>query len=95
MVSPPGHALLWIGFEGKDGAHVEPGFVPGGLVCFARNLDPDPSSGPERCHVLLRDLQRRWGRERLLPVALDQEGGAVSRLKAWVGETPSFHAIWS
>lgn len=94
MVNPMGHELLWIGFEGKDGTQVDPGFVPGGLVFFARNLDPDPGSGPERCHALIRDLQHRWGRERLLPVAVDQEGGAVSRLRSWVGETPSFQAIW-
>lgn len=94
MDSPTGHDLLWVGFEGKDGTQVEPGFTPGGLVLFARNLDPDPGAGPERCHALIRDLQHRWGRELLLPVAIDQEGGAVSRLKAWVGETPSFRAIW-
>jgi beta-N-acetylhexosaminidase len=95
MTTPAGHELLWIGFEGMDGTQVEPGFTPGGLVFFARNLDPDPHSGPERCHALIRDLQHRWGRERLLPVALDQEGGAVSRLRGWVGETPSFRTIWS
>ena len=95
MVNSSNQELLWIGFEGKDGTQVEPGFAPGGLVFFARNLDPDPQFGPERCHALIRDLQHRWGRERLLPVALDQEGGAVSRLKGWVGETPSFHRIWT
>jgi beta-N-acetylhexosaminidase len=94
MVNPTAHELLWIGFEGLDGTQVDPGFTPGGLVFFARNLDPDPAAGPERCHALIRDLQHRWGRERLLAVAVDQEGGAVSRLKGWVGETPSFHAIW-
>lgn len=95
MVNPAGHELLWIGFEGKDGTQVDPGFIPGGLVLFARNLDPDPLFGPDRCHALIRDLQHRWGRERLLPIALDQEGGAVSRLKGWVGETPSFRTIWT
>lgn len=94
MVNPAGHALLWIGFEGKDGTQVDPGFTPGGLVLFARNLDPDPLLGPGRCHALIMDLQHRWGRERLLPIAVDQEGGAVSRLKGWVGETPSFHRIF-
>ena len=94
MTMAKGHELLWIGFNGLDGTQVDPGFAPGGLVFFARNLDPDPSSGPERCHALIRDLQNRWGRGLLLPVAIDQEGGAVSRLKAWVGETPPFHALW-
>jgi beta-N-acetylhexosaminidase len=95
MVNTTGHELLWIGFEGKDGTQVDPGFTPGGLVFFARNLDPDPAVGPERCHGLIRDLQHRWGKERLLPVAMDQEGGAVSRLKGWVGVTPTFHALWT
>jgi beta-N-acetylhexosaminidase len=89
-----GYGLLWIGFEGKDATQVEPGFMPGGLVFFARNLDPDPAAGPERCHALIRDLQHRWGRELLLPIAIDQEGGAVSRLKGWVGPTPSLRTIW-
>jgi beta-N-acetylhexosaminidase len=93
-MNPTGHELLWVGIDGKDGSQVDPGFTPAGLVFFARNLDPDPASGPERCHALIRDLQHRWGQERLLPMALDQEGGAVSRLKGWVGQTPSFHAIW-
>ena len=29
-----------------------------------------------------------------MAVALDQEGGAVSRLKPWVGETPDFRTLW-
>lgn len=95
MVNHAGHGLLWTGFEGKDATQADLGFIPGGLVFFARNLDPDPGSGPERCHGLIRDLQHRWGREQLLPVAIDQEGGAVSRLKGWVGPTPSLREIWS
>jgi beta-N-acetylhexosaminidase len=95
MTNSTAHELLWTGFEGLDGSQVDPGFTPGGLVFFARNLDPNPATGPERCHGLIRDLQHRWGRERMLPIAIDQEGGAVSRLKCWVGGTPSFHAIWS
>ena len=91
---PSGVDLLWAGFEGRDGGAVSLDFVPGGVVLFARNLDPDPVSGPERCHALIADLQRRWGRDLPLPVAVDQEGGAVSRLRAWTGETPSLRALW-
>ena len=94
MVNCKGHELLWSGFEGRDGSEVELGFAPGGLVLFARNLDPDPVTGPERCHALIADLQRRWGRELPLPAAVDQEGGAVSRLRCWTGETPSLRTLW-
>lgn len=87
--------LLWAGFGGQDAEAV--GWLseaPGGVILFARNLDPDPVRGPARCKALLEGLQARWGAERPLAVALDQEGGAVSRLRPWVGETPSFRAIW-
>lgn len=70
-------------------------FTPAGIVLFARNLDPDPASGPGRCHALIAGLQRRWGGSLPLPVAVDQEGGAVSRLKAWTGETPSLRRLWT
>lgn len=70
------------------------GVVPGGIIPFARNLDPDPETGPARLKALLDGLQARWGRELPLAVALDQEGGTVSRLKPWVGETPSFRDLW-
>lgn len=86
--------LLWIGFEGMDAAAVPPDIVPGGIVPFSRNLDPDPERGPARLKALLDGLQSRWGAELPLAVALDQEGGAVSRLKPWVGATPGFKAIW-
>lgn len=86
--------LLWAGFRGLDAEAVDLGFRPGGLVLFARNLDPDPRVGPARCHALLRALQARWGGARILPAALDQEGGAVSRLKVWVGPTPDFRTLW-
>lgn len=86
---------IWMGLAGPDAAEVRPDLVPGGIVLFARNLDPDPARGPARCHALIRDLQERWGRELPLAVAIDQEGGPVSRLKGWVGETPSFRRIWT
>ncbi|BDU76159.1 glycoside hydrolase family 3 N-terminal domain-containing protein [Mesoterricola sediminis] len=92
MQHAPAHRLLWTGFNGLDAAEVQPGFQPGGIVLFARNLDPDPAAGPARCHALIQDLQARWGP---LAVAVDQEGGPVSRLRAWVGPTPALRAIWT
>jgi beta-N-acetylhexosaminidase len=88
------HRLLWKGIFGLDAEAVS-GEAPGGVVLFGRNLDPDPVAGPARCSALIADLQARWGGEAPLAVALDQEGGAVSRLKIWVGPTPSLRRIWS
>lgn len=88
------HDLLWIGFDGMDAAEVPEAPVPGAVILFARNLDPDPLAGPARCHALIQGLQARWGGEATLPVAVDQEGGAVSRLKTWVGPTPGLRALW-
>lgn len=87
-------ALLWTGFQGKDADEVTLPLRPGGLILFARNLDPDPERGPARCKALLDALQQRWGGELPLAVALDQEGGPVSRLRPWVGETPPLRRIW-
>ncbi len=86
--------LLWIGFNGQDPEDVPTDLVPGGIIPFSRNIDPDPERGPLRLKALIDGLQARWGTELPLAVALDQEGGAVSRLRPWVGETPSFRAIW-
>jgi beta-N-acetylhexosaminidase len=88
----PAHRLLWTGFQGQDAARVQPGFQPGGIVLFARNLDPDPVAGPARCHALIQGLQERWGP---LAVAVDQEGGAVSRLREWTGLTPGLRAVFA
>jgi len=92
MTSP--HRLLWTGIFGLDAEAVQPGFEPGGIVLFTRNLDPDPVLGPQRCHALIQDLQRRWGAQAPLAVAMDQEGGPVSRLRPWVGPTPPLARIW-
>jgi beta-N-acetylhexosaminidase len=86
--------LLWQGLFGLDAEEVRQDFNPGGIVLFGRNLDPDPQAGPARCHALIRRLQARWGGTAPLAVALDQEGGAVSRLRAWVGPTPSLRQLW-
>jgi beta-N-acetylhexosaminidase len=88
------HLLLWTGIFGLDGPEVRPDFTPGGVVLFGRNLDPDPAAGPARCAALVRQLQRRWGAAAPLAVALDQEGGSVSRLRPWTGPTPSLRALW-
>ena len=84
--------LLWAGFEGIDVEEVSSALSPGGWVLFARNLDPDPVTGPERCHRLIKGLRARadW----TLAVAIDQEGGSVSRLRAWTGPTPTLRQIW-
>jgi beta-N-acetylhexosaminidase len=88
------HQLLWKGVFGLDAQDVAQDAPPGGIVLFARNLDPDPERGPQRCSALIQDLQARWGREAPLAVAVDQEGGAVSRLATWVGPTPTLRRIW-
>ena len=86
--------LLWIGFDGTDVEAVPGDLAPGGIIPFSRNLEADPERGPARLKALLDGLHARWGAELPLAVALDQEGGAVSRLRPWVGDTPSFRALW-
>lgn len=93
MTSP--QQLLWTGFRGLDAPEVDLTFPPGGLVLFARNLDPDPELGPARCRALIDGLQARFGADLPLAVALDQEGGPVSRLRPWVGPTPALRQIWT
>lgn len=93
MTSP--QHLLWTGFNGLDAAAVDLPFRPGGIVLFARNLDPDPEVGPARCRALIDGLQARFGADLPLAVALDQEGGAVSRLRPWTGPTPSLRQLWT
>ena len=92
--SPSPQWLLWEGVFGLD-AQAVTGPQPGGVVLFGRNLDPDPEAGPRRCFELIRGLQARWGRPVPLAVALDQEGGRVSRLKTWVGPTPPLRQLWT
>ena len=87
--------LLWTGFRGLDAPAVDLDFAPGGVILFARNLDPDPDGGPGRCKALVDGLQARFGTGLPLAVALDQEGGPVSRLRPWVGDTPTLRRLWS
>jgi len=92
--------LLWTGLFGLDAPAVRAGLPCGGtdglggVVLFGRNLDPDPGAGPARCAALVRALQAGRGTPAPLAVAMDQEGGAVSRLRTWVGPTPTLRAIW-
>ncbi len=89
------HQLLWTGFRGQVSTDVDLSFQPGGLVLFARNLDPDPELGPARCRALINGLQARFGVALPLAVALDQEGGPVSRLRLWTGPTPALRQVWT
>ena len=93
MTSP--QQLLWTGFGGLDPAEVDLPFRPGGIILFARNLDPDPGQGPARCRALIDGLQARFGGDLPLAVALDQEGGPVSRLRPWTGPTPPLRRLWT
>ena len=92
---PSASDLLWTGFRGLDAPGVDLPFRPGGVIPFARNLDPDPVAGPARCRALIDGLQARFGQELPLAVALDQEGGPVSRLRPWVGPTPPLRQLWT
>jgi beta-N-acetylhexosaminidase len=89
--------LLWRGVWGLDISDLS-GPSAGGVVIFARNLDQapesDPESGPARLHRLNQAIQRAWGADCPVAVAIDQEGGRVSRLRAWTGETPPLRQIW-
>jgi len=89
------HQLLWTGFFGLDPTEVDLPFNPGGIVLFSRNLDPDPEGGPARCRALIDGLQARFGAALPLAVALDQEGGPVSRLRPWTGPTPPLRRLWT
>ncbi len=88
------HQLLWTGFHGLNPTEVELPFKPGGIILFARNLDPDPAAGPRGCRTLIDGLQARFGADLPLAVALDQEGGPVSRLRPWTGPTPALRQLW-
>ena len=92
MLASP-YGLLWNGIFGLDAAGIALDFQPGGIVLFGRNLE-DGGPGPARCAALIGGLQARWGCALPLAVALDQEGGAVSRLRKWVGPTPALRDLW-
>ncbi len=60
--------------------------APGGVILFARNLET-----PAHCRSLVEELRRTVDHPLLL--AVDQEGGRVSRLGRWIGTTPSAAAL--
>jgi beta-N-acetylhexosaminidase len=55
---------------------------PGGIILFKRNLDT-----AQQTMALAAELRALLGRPCLM--AVDQEGGRVSRLAHWIGPTPS------
>jgi beta-N-acetylhexosaminidase len=83
--------LLWIGFDGTKWSRAIERLLrdvaPGGVVLFGRNLSGDPRQ--------VRALTDAIARALPIPpfVALDQEGGRVSRLRPIVGPTPSCGAL--
>lgn len=81
--------LLWVGFEGTSfGPSLERllrDIRPGGLILFSRNIE-----SAKQVVELVRALS---GGTRIPPfLALDQEGGRVSRLRDILGPTP---AAWT
>lgn len=80
-------SLLWIGFEGTKWSPALARLVadvrPGGVILFGRNLTPEP----RQVRALTDALHRALPEPPF--IALDQEGGRVSRLKSIVGATPS------
>jgi len=70
--------LFMLGFDGtsvsSEWAELQARYKPGGMIVFARNLDH-----PAQIVELTNDLQRRSPHSPLL-IAIDQEGGRVSRL---------------
>ncbi|HEY7587106.1 MAG TPA: glycoside hydrolase family 3 N-terminal domain-containing protein, partial [Candidatus Deferrimicrobiaceae bacterium] len=73
--------FLMAGFEGKSvpsalAAQLRDG-TAGGIVLFSRNLE-----GPRQVKELCREIRAAAGKGRPSPlIAIDQEGGRVTRLK--------------
>jgi len=81
-----GGLCLLIGIPGTDWtpdlARRVVALEPAGLILFRRNL-----ASPERTRSLLEEFRGLVPGPRIL--ALDQEGGRVSRLEPWIGPTPT------
>ncbi len=90
----PGSALagrcLMVGLEGsaldRESRSALVRLAPGGVILFRRNLD-----SPERLAELVSEIEAALPYPLLL--ALDQEGGRVSRLEPWIGPTPTAAAL--
>lgn len=82
--------LLWIGFEGStltaELLELLREIRPGGLILFARNIESAPQVGALN-RALLRTLDPPPF------IAVDQEGGRVSRLRGLLGPTPAAFAL--
>lgn len=82
--------VLMVGLPGPDLDSITAerlrGLRPGGVILFSRNLE-----SPEQIGRLLMGLREILPSPTLL--ALDQEGGRVSRLEPWIGKTPSAVAL--
>jgi beta-N-acetylhexosaminidase len=85
--------LLWIGIDGtswnRATARLLQDVAPGGVILFGRNITSDPRQ--------VRGLTDAIHRHSEAPpfIALDQEGGRVSRLRPIVGATPTCGALAS
>ena len=79
LVDKEHYQLLMIGLEGGELSSDEESllekFCPGGVILFNRNI-----SSPEQTAELCRQIYRHC--ERTPIIAIDQEGGLVSRLRA-------------
>jgi beta-N-acetylhexosaminidase len=79
-------AVLMVGFEGTAPGERLRALQPAGFILFDRNLE-----SPEQTGRLINRLSK------LLPgpplLALDQEGGRVSRLEPFIGPTPTATAL--
>jgi beta-N-acetylhexosaminidase len=77
--------VLMVGFSGPRLSPAEHGalerLAPGGAILFRRNLE-----APSDLARLIADLHDLLPAPTLL--AVDQEGGRVSRLEPWIGPTP-------
>jgi beta-N-acetylhexosaminidase len=87
-------SLFWVGFDGVDaddaGLDALLALAPGGIVLFGRNV-----TTPEATAALCAGLRERLGPESgTVPlIALDQEGGRVTRLGRGFATFPSALAL--
>lgn len=82
MIRPDGPGLLMAGFEGKTVPSRLAGWLragsAAGVVLFSRNV-----ASPRQLRDLCRELRSLGGKGRPVPlIAIDQEGGRVTRLSA-------------